>query len=215
MKKVNINHRLLIVPSLLLFVGCACSVLDKDEYVVNDGKGISFQFDEGLNDDPDYRLAQDENGFYVYELAEEHQNIQRISVRLLDKGEVLYCPSSGYRHTVNWDSSLYWWLSEGDTVANITRKYFNPYTGEYQYVNLPPLVNWKDVLVPTINSSSVTDQKTGRGNSVIGPIGEMRGDTMTVYVSYNHTITKKRVGSSQFFNLGQKQIRDSVMIILE
>jgi hypothetical protein len=82
-------------------------------------------------------------------------------------------------------------------------------------VNLPPLVNWKDVLVPTINATSVTDESTGRASTVIGPIGEMKGDTMTVYVKYIHNITRyRKEGTQSITSLGSKEIIDSVRIIL-
>jgi len=208
------NPRLLILMCIAILKVAGCSIFESDDYIINDGRGIRLHFDEGLNDDAAHRLPQDANGFFLYELNKEGQNVQRISVRLLQEGEVLHTPVSGYRHKLNWENNLYWWLMEGDTVASITRRYFNPYTGEYQYVNLPPLINWKDVLVPTINPSSITDDLTGRGSTVIAPIGEMRGDTMTVYVSYNHQITKQRKNSSHFELIGQKEIRDSVRIIL-
>jgi len=73
---------------------------------------------------------------------------------------------------VNWESNLYWWLFEGETVANITKTYLNLFTGELVYVNLPPLLNWSDIIVPTINKSSYTDEKTGIVNTVISPIHE-------------------------------------------
>ena len=106
-------------------------------------------------------------------------------------------------------------MLEGDTVANITELYFNPYTGEYQYINLPPLINWQDVLVPTINPSCYTEEDTGIGNSVIGPIPEMRDDTLKIVVKYNHKITKKEEGSMFFEVIGERIIKDSVLIILK
>lgn len=121
---------------------------------------------------------------------------------------------SGRRNWIYWSNNLYWWLREGETVANITKTYFNPFTGEIQYVNLPPLTNWKDEIVPTINPKSLTDDLTGRGSTVIAPIGEMKGDTMTVNLKYTHLISKWTEGSSFFKPLGEKEIIDSIKIIL-
>jgi hypothetical protein len=205
----------IFLMGFLLTIIVGCSIFDDDKYTINHGNDIHFIFDEGLNDDPNFRLSKDVNGFYHYELSEEGQNIQRISGRLLDNGNLVYSPNSGYRHYISWESNLYWWLLEGDTVVNITRRYFNPFTGEFQYVNLPPLTNWRDVLIPTINSSSITDERTGRVSTVIGPIREMKGDTMTVYVTYTHQITKQKRGSSFFEVTGQRDIRDSVRIVLK
>jgi hypothetical protein len=82
-------------------------------------------------------------------------------------------------------------------------------------VNLPPLINWKDEIVPTINPTSITDELTGRGSTVIAPVGRMKGDTMTIYVKYNHEITKWTEGSSFYSSVGYKEIMDSVKIILK
>ena len=79
--------------------------------------------------------------------------------------------------------------SNGDIVANITYTYLNLFTGELVYVNLPPIVNWRDELVPTINENSYTEQQTGIVNTVIAPIQEMIGDTMVLKAS--HYTSKK------------------------
>jgi hypothetical protein len=142
------------------------------------------------------------------------QNIQRISMRLLDGDEVVYSKCCGRRQRVEWRSNLYWWLLEGDTVANITKTYFNPFTGEIQYVNLPPLVNWKDEIVPTINPTSITDEFTGRGSTVIAPIGRMKGDTMTIYVNYFFEVKQKTKKADTFSFMEKVDIIDSVKIIL-
>ena len=88
-------------------------------------------------------------------------------------------------------------IGRGD-CSKYHQTYFNPFTGEIQYVNLPLLVNWKDEIVPTINQSSITDEFNGTSSTVIGPIGRMRGDTMNIYVRYNHKITKWTDGSSSY-----------------
>jgi hypothetical protein len=175
--------------------------------IIDDGKHIRFVFDE--------RLHEDENGYYYMELKKDGQNIQRISVRLLDGDNVVYSKCCGRTHGIQWRSNLYWWILEGETVVNITKTYFNPFTGEIQYVNLPPLLNWKDEIVPTINASSVTSEITGRTSAVIAPIGPMKGDTLTIYVRYYHEITKWTKSSSFYTSIGKKEIIDSVKIILK
>lgn len=105
---------------------------------------------------------------------------------------------------------------EGDTVANITEIYFNEFTGEYEYVNLPPLINFQDVLVPTINEVGMTDEDTGIGNTVIGPIREMKGDTMLVTVTYRFMAYRKEEGSSFYEPLDEERIiTDQVRIVLD
>jgi hypothetical protein len=204
------------ISPILIILLSSCSLFPKEEYLIDNGENIRFHFDEGLNDDPRFRLPMDGNGYYLMKLDKKGQNIQRISVRLLDGDEVVYNRWFGRHQYLEWSNNLYWWIREGDTVANITKTYFNPFKGEIQYVNLPPLVNWKDVIVPTINETSVTNEYTGRGSTVIAPIGEMKGDTMTVYVKYVHDITRyKKEGIQWFSSLGSKEIVDSVKIILK
>ncbi len=201
----------LLIGLILMLSGCE---FFPEKEIIDDGRAIRFVFDVGLNDDPNFRLPKDKNGFYSMTLTKSGQNVQRISVRLLDGDKVVYSKCCGRRHSLSWRSNLYWWMLKGDTVANITKTYFNPFTGEIQYVNYPPLINWKDELVPTINSSSITDENTGRTSTVIAPIGIMRGDTMTVYVRYYHAITKWTEGSSFFSTIGEREITDSIKIIL-
>ena len=93
---------------------------------------------------------------------------------------------------IEWNSNLFWWLLQGQIVANITKTYFNPFTGELVYVNLPPLINWKDSLVPTINSASYSS-KDGEINNVIAPIKEMKGDTLVVNARIIETQIKKQI----------------------
>ena len=124
----------------------------------------------------DARLPIDDNGYYHLELnPTSNQTIHRITGRVLNTLE----PTK-----VSWESNLYWWLLKGDVVANITKTYINYFTGEITYVNLPPLPNWEDVLVPTINSSSYVSDD-GEINTVIAPIYGMRYDTLTVKSTIN------------------------------
>jgi hypothetical protein len=201
-----------IFTLIILLQGC--DLLPEKE-ILDEGENIRFVFDEGLNDDPNFRLKKVNGGFYLMELTKETQNIQRISIRLLDGDKVVESKCCGKRQKIEWRSNLYWWLKKGETVGNITKTYFNPFTGEIQYVNLPPLVNWKDELIPIINESSYTDDVTGRGSTVIGPIGKMKGDTMMVYVKYRHEITKSTKGSMFYSSEGYRDIIDSVRIILK
>ena len=171
-----------IIILFLFFSSCS------EEIITDDGDGITIKFLEGLNDDPRYQLSKDNNGFYELILNPySNQTPQRITGRLLRNGEPLVDASSGDQpKKVSWESNLYWWLSVGDTVANITQTYINEFTGELDYINLPPIINWRDKLVPTINSSSYTDQETGIVNTVIAPIYIMKGDTMKIKMSYTH-----------------------------
>ena len=141
----------------------------------------SCQVPEFYHDTPpilelDGRLPMDDNGYYHLELnPTSNQTIHRITGRVLNTLE----PTK-----VSWESNLYWWLKEGDTVARITKTYINYFTGQLTYVNLPPLQNWKDVLVPTINPASYVD-KNQEINTIIAPIYRMKNDTLVVEARVN------------------------------
>ena len=178
--KVKIIYIIIFISFLF-----SCS---QGDIIIDNGEGITIEFIDGLNDDPRYQLSKDNNGFYELILNPySNQTPQRITGRLLRKGEPLVDTSSGDQpKKVSWESNLYWWLSVGDTVANVTQTYINEFTGELDYINLPPIINWRDKLVPTINSSSYTNQETGIVNTVIAPIYIMKGDTMKIKMSYTH-----------------------------
>jgi len=184
---------------------------------IDNGDDITIEFLEGLNEDPNFKLSKDVNGFYRLKLdRNRNQTIQRITGRLIrNDGRPVQTLSGGLRQKVEFSSNLYWWLLKGDTVANITNTFINPLTGELVYTNLPPLINWRDVLVPTINQSSYTDDNKGVFNTVIAPIRNMEGDTMKITAEYVHSITAQEEDSNFFSTIGQKLIKDSVYVILE
>jgi len=124
----------------------------------------------------DSRLPIDQNGYYHLVLnSTTNQTIHRISGKVLNITE----PTK-----VIWSSNLYWWLKQGDTIANITKAYINYFTGEFTYVNLPPFINWKEALVPTINSTSIVGTN-GEINTIIAPIYLMKNDTLVVECRVN------------------------------
>lgn len=196
--------KLLTYLILILVIGCSKSTI-----IIDKGDDIVIEFMDGLNDDVQFQVPKDDNGYYYLILEESGQTVQRISVSLSKNGYPIP------RQKLEWSSNLYWWLLPGDIVANITRTYFNPYTGQIEYVNYPPLVNWKDQLVSTINPSSYTDEITGIGNTVIGMIPEMVGDTMMIKVQYIHMIMRKDKDSIWGDLIGKKIIRDSIQIVFK
>lgn len=190
---------------------------DSNNFLIDEGEGITISFIDGLNDDPRFQLSKNIDGYYELNLdRSNNQTIQRITGVLLRNGKTIEDSWSGTQpKMVNWESNLYWWLLEGETVTNITKTYLNLFTGELVYVNLPPILNWSDVIVPTINKSSYTDEKTGIVNTVIAPIQEMVGDTMKIKMTYTHSITQKEDGSKFFEIIGEKVFKDSTYIILK
>lgn len=192
--------------------------LDNNEIIIDNGEGITIEFLEGLNDDDRFQLSKNSDGYYELTLdSNKNQTTQRITGRLLRDGNPLWDDlwSGPGPKKVEFSSNLYWWLKQGDTVANITKTYINYFTGQITYVNLPPIINWKDYIVPTINSSGYSDSETGLFNTVIGPVWEMKGDTMKIVVQHTHSITSKEEGSIFFSTLGNKVFKDSTYIILK
>jgi hypothetical protein len=205
------------VIHLLILVAFIFSCEKEGQITEDNGEGITIEFLEGLNDDPAYQLSKDSNGFYNLNLDRNtNQTIQRITGRILRNGNPLVDLGSGAQpKNINWESNLYWWLLEGDTVANITYTYLNLFTGELVYVNLPPLINWKEVIVPIINENSYSNQETGIVNTVIAPIQEMIGDTMKIKMTYIHSITQQEEGSNSFDIIGERVFKDSTYVILK
>ena len=198
--------------TLILIFSCS-----KNDVITDTGDGITIEFLDGLNDNPTYQLSKDSNGFYILTLdRSKNQTIQRITGKLLRNESPIEDLWSGPQSKkVKWESNLYWWLLEGETVANITKTYLNLFTGELVYINLPPLINWEDVIVPTINKSSYSNTETGIVNTVIAPIQEMIGDTMKIKMTYFNSITQKEEGSKFFDIIGERVFKDSTYVILK
>jgi len=162
LKVVTFTIHILVIGSFLSLLACSDQV--NDELLIEPTLEL------------DARLPVDQNGYHHLSLnPAKNQTIHRISGVVRGIGE----PTK-----VSWKSNLFWWLLEGDIVAEITKTYINSFTGELTYVNLPPLVNWKDALVPTINSSSYVGDN-GEVNTVIAPIYRMKNDTLIVTAQIN------------------------------
>ena len=124
----------------------------------------------------DTRLPKDSNGYSIFKLySTQTQNIHTISGSIRVNGRIPNEP----REKIEWESNLYWNLNKGDTLARITKTYLNYYTGQFMVVTLPPLVNNINALVPTINKVCY-NSADGSINTVIAPMYNMKGDTMTI-----------------------------------
>ena len=192
----------LVLLIFIFLIGCT----DSDS-VSGDVNNIKLEFIEGLNDDIDFHLNKNSEGYYELVLNKfSNQTIQRITAKLTQNNFPIQDNYGNIQpKLIEWESNLYWWLKKGDTVAQITKTYFNKFTGEITYTNLPPLINWKDELVSTINSSSYTSDQTGLVNTIIAPIREMSGDTLKIIVKYNHLLSDS----------SYKKFRDSTYILLK
>lgn len=124
----------------------------------------------------DTRLPIDGNGYSHFRLySQTSQNIHRISGTIKVNGVIPTEP----REKIDWKSSHYWILREGDTVATITKTYLNYFTGQWMVVTLPPLVSSVNSLVPTINPVCYNSED-GSINTIIAPLYNMKGDTLVV-----------------------------------
>jgi hypothetical protein len=161
-----------LIPILFLF-GCT-----KDVEIPIPKKTYTLEINGVLNQNGNGYLPKDVNGYYHLKLDKtKNQTVHRVNGTILVNGKEPY-PSE----KVEWESNLYWLLRRNDTIATITKTYINYFTGQYQIVQLPPLIASKDELVPTINSSSYSGDN-GEINTMIAPIYNMKGDTMIIKAS--------------------------------
>lgn len=164
-----------LVLSSLLFT--ACSKDDIPTPIPKWGPGIQTKTNtpptkvtfNADNFTLDGRLPQDANGYYHLQLnPNTNQTTHRVTGTIKNTTQPI---------KVEWESNLYWWLWKDDVVAKITKTYINQFTGQLMYINLPPLTNWRDVLIPTCNSTSYSGTN-GEINTMIAPVNKMRGDTL-------------------------------------
>ena len=124
----------------------------------------------------DSKLPKDQNGYSIFQLySTQTQNIHTITGSIRVNGQIPKEP----REKIEWENNLYWNLKKGDTIATITKTYLNYYTGQFIVVTLPPLVSSVNALVPTINKVCY-NSADGSINTVIAPMWNMKGDTMTI-----------------------------------
>jgi hypothetical protein len=158
-----------LIPLLFLFTACS-----KDDVVLPQ-KNYTFSIDSVLTQTGKNSLPKDANGFYHLKLIpNSNQQPHRITGRILVNGKEPI-PAEN----IEWESNLYWWIRKGDTSAYISKSYINYFTGQFTIISLPPMIVYKDELVPTINKVSYSGTG-GEINTVIAPISEMKGDTMIV-----------------------------------
>jgi hypothetical protein len=122
----------------------------------------------------DTRLPKDNNGYSIFNLySTQTQNIHTISGSIRVNGEIPNEP----REKVEWESSHYWTLKYGDTIGTIYRRTWRGLG--WQIVDSIKVVNLKTSQVPTINSACY-NSADGTINTVIAPMWNMKGDTMTI-----------------------------------
>jgi hypothetical protein len=176
----------------LLFTACSKDEIYEPQWgptIQTPNSSTSTKPQSNITIELDGRLPKDGNGYYHLILNKStNQTIHRVEGKVLNVVE----PTK-----VEWESNLFWWLKPGEVVANTTKTYINQFTGELTYVNLPPITNWKEQLVPTTNCCSYVDSKN-EINTIIAPIYKMVGDTLVLTTS-----------------IKEKKITKSIKIILE
>jgi hypothetical protein len=167
-----------LIPILILFSACS----KKDIVVLS--KEYTFSIDSVLTQTGKNSLPKDANGIYHLKLVNGlNQQPHRITGRILVNGKE---PIPAEK--IEFESNLCWWLKKGDTVAYITKSYINYYTGQYTIIKLPPLISSKDEMVGTVNIASYSGT-IGELNTMIAPIGNMKGDTMVIK-AFNYNAKK-------------------------
>lgn len=160
------KHNILLLIGVLLLTGCS-----KEDIFPNNNIEMNI----------DTRLPLDVNGYSHFKLySQTSQNIHRVSGSIRVNGKIPLEP----REKVDWESSHYWVLQKGDTLATITKTYLNYYTGQWNVVTLPPFVSNINALVPTINPVCY-NSADGSINTVIAPLYNMRGDTLMITAKSN------------------------------
>jgi hypothetical protein len=112
------------------------------------------------------------------------QTIHRITGRILKNGEEPYPPEK-----IRWESSHYWVLT--DTLGYIVRRVIQT-NGSWANVDTIYIRGFQNSIVPTVNSASYSGTH-GEINTVIAPIYQMRGDTMTIKAIHHYIETSIRI----------------------
>jgi hypothetical protein len=122
----------------------------------------------------DTRLPKDSNGYSIFKLySTQTQNIHTISGSIRVNGIIPNEP----REKVEWESSHYWVLKQGEDIGMIYRRTWRGLG--WQIVDSIKVVNLRTAKVPTINSVCY-NSADGSINTVIAPMWNMKGDTMTI-----------------------------------
>lgn len=164
--------------SLLFFIFSSC----EKRFDVQPRIEYTFTIDSVLTQNGLRSLPKDQNGLYHLKIVTNGSSqSHRVTGRILANGKEPFV-----NQKISFESNLYWWLRQGDTLATITQAYINYFTGQYTIINLPPMIAQKDELVPTTNCCSYSG-KRGEFNTVIAPIREMVGDTLVLKARHEET----------------------------
>ena len=133
------------------------------------------------------KLPKDSNGYYYFELySTQLQNIHTVTGSIRVNGGIPNSP----REKVEWESSLYWVLRQGETIGTIYRRTWRGLG--WQVVDSIKVTNLKEAIVPTINSACY-NSSDGSINTVIAPMWNMKGDTMVIVARCEEAVTSVKI----------------------
>ena len=133
------------------------------------------------------RLPKDSNGYSVFKLySTETQNIHTITGSIRVNGKIPNEP----REKIEWESSHYWTLKFGEDIGTIYRRTWRGLG--WQIVDSIKVVNLKTSQVPTINSACY-NSADGSINTVIAPMWNMKGDTMTIVARCGSVVKVEKI----------------------
>lgn len=165
--------------NLLLLIGCLLLAGCSKEDWFTPNKNIELNIDT--------RLPKDVNGYSYFTMySTETQNIHTISGSIRVNGNIPNEP----REKVEWESSHYWVLKQGDPIGTIYRRQWRGLG--WQIVDSIKVVNLRTSQVPTINPACY-NSADGSINTVIAPIYNMKGDTMTIVAKIGKVIKIERI----------------------
>lgn len=175
--KISDKTKIFIVYLSLISILLSLSSCSKDGLFSN--KNIELSIDT--------RLPKDANGYSVFNLySTETQNIHTISGSIRVNGRIPNEP----RERIEWESSHYWLLKQGETFGTIYRRTWRGLG--WQIVDSIKVLNLKTSKVPTINPTCY-NSADGSINTVIAPMWNMRGDTMTIVARIGNVIKTEKI----------------------
>lgn len=176
--KVSDKAKIMIVYLSLISIIISLSSCTKDGFL-QPTRNIEMSIDT--------RLPKDDNGYSVFNLySNQTQNIHTISGNIRVNGKIPNEP----REKIEWESSHYWKLNVGDTIGTIYRRTWRGLG--WQIIDSIKVVNLKTSQVPTINSVCY-NSADGSINTVIAPMWNMKGDTMTIVARIGNVIKTEKI----------------------
>jgi len=176
--RISDKTKIMIVYLTLIFTIISLSSCTKEGFL-QPNRNIEMSIDT--------RLPKDSNGYSIFKLySTQTQNIHTISGSIRVNGRIPNEP----REKVEWESSHYWVLKQGEDIGMIYRRTWRGLG--WQIVDSIKVVNLKTSQVPTINKVCY-NSADGSINTVIAPMWNMKGDTMTIVARIGNVIKTEKI----------------------